>query len=192
MVAVESTMLTLGTTAPEFALPDPDGTVWSLEQVAGQRGTLVAFVCNHCPYVRHIAVELGEATSRWIADGIGVVGINSNDVASHPDDRPERMAEQAAAWGWTFPYVSDTDQSVAKAYRAACTPDFFLFDDSRCLVYRGRFDGSTPGNDVAVTGEELDVAVRALLAGEPTSGDQVPSIGCNIKWARGNEPEWFG
>ncbi|MFB9729371.1 thioredoxin family protein [Haloechinothrix salitolerans] len=192
MVAVESTMLTLGTTAPDFALPDPDGVMWSLDQVAGTHGTLVAFVCNHCPFVRHIAVEFGEATARWQESGIGVVGINSNDVTSHPDDRPEKMAEQAKAWGWTFPYVSDTDQSVAKAYRAACTPDFFLFDDSRCLVYRGRFDGATPGNDVAVTGEELDAAVRSLLAGEPISGDQVPSIGCNIKWTPGNEPEWFG
>lgn len=185
-------MLTLGTTAPDFALPDPDGAVWSLEQIEGQHGTLVAFVCNHCPFVRHIAVEFGQATSRWQESGIGVVGINSNDVTSHPDDRPEKMAEQAKAWGWTFPYLSDTDQSVAKAYRAACTPDFFLFDDSRSLVYRGRFDGATPGNNIAVTGEELDAAVRALLAGDPISSDQVPSIGCNIKWTPGNEPEWFG
>ncbi|MPY84837.1 MAG: redoxin domain-containing protein [Actinophytocola sp.] len=192
MVAVESTMLTLGTTAPEFALPDPDGTVWSLDRVAGERGTLVAFVCNHCPYVRHIAAELGRAAARWTSSGIGVVGINSNDVESHPDDRPERMAEQATAWGWEFPYLSDTDQSVAHAYRAACTPDFFLFDDSRCLVYRGRFDGSTPGNDVEVSGSELDAAVQTLIAGEPISGEQVPSIGCNIKWRPGYEPPWFG
>ncbi|MPY98178.1 MAG: redoxin domain-containing protein [Actinophytocola sp.] len=192
MVAVESTMLTLGTTAPDFALADPDGAIWSLEQCAGQHGTVVAFVCNHCPFVRHIAVAFGTAASRWRESGIGVVGINSNDVTSHPDDRPEKMAEQAKAWGWTFRYLSDTDQSVAKAYQAACTPDFFLFDDSRGLVYRGRFDAASPGNDVAVTGEELDAAVRALLTGDPISSDQVPSIGCNIKWTPGNEPEWFG
>ena len=192
MVAVESTMLALGTAAPPFALPDPTGTVWSLPEVAGERGTLVAFVCNHCPYVRHIAPALGVAAARWIAAGIGVVGINSNDATSYPDDRPDRMATQAVEWNWTFPYVTDEDQSVARAYRAACTPDFFLFDAGAALAYRGRFDASRPRTDTPVTGAELDAAVQAVIAGRPAAGDQVPSIGCNIKWKPGHEPEWFG
>jgi peroxiredoxin len=192
MVAVESTMLPLGTQAPPFALPDPAGKTWSFEDVAGERGTLVAFVCNHCPYVRHIATRLGVKAAEWIDAGVGVIGINSNDTSSYPDDRPERMAEQAAEWNWTFPYVTDEDQSVALAYRAACTPDFFLFDADQRLGYRGRFDAARPGNGEPVTGAELDAAVRAVLAGEPAGGDQIPSIGCNIKWRRGNEPAWFG
>ncbi|MGH3519527.1 MAG: thioredoxin family protein [Haloechinothrix sp.] len=192
MVAVNSTMLPLGTPAPEFSLPDPSGTVWSLDQVAGERGTLVAFVCNHCPYVRHVAVEFGAAAARWIRAGVGVIGINSNDVSAYPIEEPDTMAEHAARWNWRFPYVSDSDQSVAQAYRAACTPDFFLFDDASRLVYRGRMDGSTPGNDVPVTGAELDAAITAMLSGEPISGEQIPSIGCNIKWKPGNKPAWFG
>ncbi|HET9143924.1 thioredoxin family protein [Actinophytocola sp.] len=192
MVAVESTMLPLGTPAPPFALPDPTGKVWSLSDVAGERGTLVAFVCNHCPYVRHIAPRLGEVAARWHDAGIGVVGINSNDATSYPDDQPDRMATQAAEWKWTFPYVTDESQSVARAYRAACTPDFFLFDADRALVYRGRFDAARPRSTTPVTGAELDGAVAAVLAGRPVTGDQVPSIGCNIKWKPGNAPEWFG
>src|SRR2546430_9186167 len=192
MVAVESTMLSLGTKAPEFALPDPAGKLWSLDDIAGPRGTLVAFVCNHCPYVRHIAPELGVAAARWLTAGIGVIGINSNDTASYPDDRPEAMAAQAGEWNWTFPYVSDEDQSAALAYRAACTPDFFLFDAGRRLVYRGRFDAARPRNDVPVTGEELDAAVHNVIAGAPQSDDQWPSIGCNIKWKPGNTPAWYG
>lgn len=192
MVAVESTMLALGTQAPGFALPDPAGKTWSLEDVAGARGTLVAFVCNHCPYVRHIAVDFGEAAARWSEAGVGVVGINSNNADAYPDEHPDQMVEYADGWNWAFPYLIDRDQSVAHAYRAACTPDFFLFDDSRCLVYRGRFDASTPGNNEPVTGVELDTAVNALLAGDPLSAEQVPSIGCNIKWRPGNEPPWFG
>jgi thiol-disulfide isomerase/thioredoxin len=187
MVAVESTMLALGTTAPNFALPDPAGKPWSLDDVAGPRGTLVAFVCNHCPYVRHIGPQLGRVAAGWIGDGIGVIGINSNDTTSYPDDRPDAMAAQAVEWNWTFPYVSDEDQSAALAYRAACTPDFFLFDAARALVYRGRFDGARPRNDVPVTGAELDAAVRAVVAGEPVPTDQWPSMGCNIKWKPGNE-----
>lgn len=192
MVAVESTMLTLGTEAPTFALPDPDGKVWSFDDVAGPRGTLVAFVCNHCPYVRHIAPKLGEVAAGWIEAGIGIIGINSNDTASHPDDRPEHMATQAREWNWTFPYVTDEDQSAALAYRAACTPDFFLFDADRRLAYRGRFDAARPRNDIPVTGEELDAAIRAVLAGQPIPADQYPSIGCNIKWKPGNSPDYFG
>ncbi|HEV2781181.1 MAG TPA: thioredoxin family protein [Actinophytocola sp.] len=192
MVAVESTMLPLGTQAPDFRLPDPSGRSWSLDDVAGERGTLVAFVCNHCPYVRHIARQLGVMAAKWVEAGVGVIGINSNDATSYPDDRPERMAAQAAEWNWTFPYVTDEDQSVALAYRAACTPDFFLFDADRRLAYRGRFDAARPSNGEPVTGAELDAAVKAVLAGEPVGGDQVPSIGCNIKWKPGNAPAWFG
>ncbi len=182
--------LPLGTPAPDFSLPDPAGTIWTLEQVSGPRGTLVAFVCNHCPYVKHVAHALGDAARRWVDAGIGVVGINSNDASQYPEDRPERMVEQAEAWKWSFPYLVDADQTAALAYKAACTPDFFLFDSSGALVYRGRFDGSTPGNNVPLTGEELDAAVSALVAGTPISTDQRPSVGCSIKWKPGNEPGW--
>lgn len=185
-------MLPIGTEAPYFTLPDPSGKNWSLDDVAGPRGTLVAFVCNHCPYVRHIAPVLGEAARRWVAAGVGVVGVNSNDTDAYPDDRPEHMAKQAAEWAWEFPYLTDADQSVAHAYRAACTPDFFLFDADRRLAYRGRFDAARPSNDTPVTGEELDAAVQAVVAGTPVGTDQIPSIGCNIKWRPGNTPPWFG
>lgn len=192
MVAVESTMLPLATKAPDFTLPDPSGRKWSLPDVAGRHGTLVIFACNHCPYVRHIAPALAEATARWIADGIGVIAVNSNDADRYPADRPEAMASQASEWRWTFPYVFDGDQKVAHAYKAACTPDFYLFDADLQLVYRGRFDGSTPGNGVEITGAELDAAVQALIAGAAQPDDQIPSVGCNIKWRPGNEPPWFG
>lgn len=192
MVAVQSTMVPLGTEAPPFALPDPDGTTWTFDKVASQRGTLVAFLCNHCPYVRHIAVPLGAAVAGWRRRGLGVVGINSNDAQAYPDELPARMAENAAAWRWTFPYVSDPDQRAARGYGAACTPDFFLFDGDRRLVYRGRFDAARPGNGVPATGDELGAAVDAVLAGEEIEIGQLPSIGCNIKWKPGNEPPWFG
>lgn len=188
MVATKSTMLALGTPAPDFALPAPSGKVWTLDEIAGENGTLVAFVCNHCPYVRHIADELGAAAARWHESGIGTIAVNSNDAEAYPDEQPHRMDEQATFWNWHFPYVIDADQQVAHAYHAACTPDFFLFDSERLLVYRGRFDGATPGNDVPVTGDELTAAIDALLAGRPMPEDQVPSIGCNIKWKPGNEP----
>jgi peroxiredoxin len=192
MVAVESTMLPLGTQAPPFALPDPSGKIWSLDDVAGDRGTLAAFVCNHCPYVRHIARRLGVTAAGWMAAGVGVIGINSNDTTSHPEDKPEHMADQAAEWNWTFPYVTDEDQTVALAYRAACTPDFFLFDADRRLVYRGRFDAARPSTKAPVTGEEIDTAIHAMIGGTPVTADQWPSIGCNIKWKPGNAPAWFG
>jgi peroxiredoxin len=192
MVSVNSTMVPLGTEAPDFQLPDPDGATWTFDKVAGSRGTLVAFVCNHCPYVRHIAVPLGAAAAKWRRQGLGVIGINSNDTESYPDEVPARMAENATAWQWTFPYVSDADQQAALAYKAACTPDFYLFDAGRRLVYRGRFDAARPGNGVPVTGDELNAAVESVLAGEEIEVGQLPSIGCNIKWRPGNEPPWFG
>ncbi len=191
-MAVNSTMLDLGTTAPDFALPTPDGRVLSLAEVTGATGTLVMFVCNHCPYVRHIAPMLGRRAGEWSAAGIGVVGVNSNDADRYPDDAPAAMRTQAAEWGWAFPYLVDAEQAVARAYRAACTPDFYLFDADRRLVYRGRFDAATPKNTEPVTGDVLDAAVRRMIAGEPVTGEQVPSIGCGIKWRPGNEPDWPG
>ncbi len=182
MVATPSTMTPLGSPAPAFELADPDGTTWTLDRVAGPRGTLVAFVCNHCPYVKHIAAQLGAAAAGWRRDGVGVVGINSNDAEAYPDEVPARMAENARAWRWTFPYVSDPDQTAARDYGAACTPDFFLYDADRKLVYRGRFDAARPGNGVPVTGDELAAAVAAVVAGEEIEIGQLPSIGCNIKW----------
>lgn len=190
-MAVESTMLPLRTEAEDFSLPDPTGRLWSLADVAGTTGTLVVFACNHCPYVQYIAPVLSTTVQRWHAAGIGVIAINSNDVDAYPEDAAERMPEYAAQWGWTFPYVSDHDQSVARAYRAACTPDFYLFDAARLLVYRGRFDGASPGNAVEATGAELDAAVSALLS-DRVLDDQIPSIGCSIKWRPGHEPDWFG
>jgi thiol-disulfide isomerase/thioredoxin len=188
MATTGITTLPLGSQAPEFSLPDAAGAVWPLQQLAGSRGTLVAFVCNHCPYVKHVATDLGKAAQRWAGEGIGVVAINSNDAEQYPDDRPERMAEQVRAWGWGFPYLVDAEQTAATAYGAVCTPDFFLFDDAGTLVYRGRFDGSTPGNNVPLTGDELGSAVQALLDGAALSTDKRPSVGCSIKWKPGNEP----
>lgn len=192
MVSVNSTMLELGTVAPGFALPDPSGRVVSLDDVATDKaGVLVVFLCNHCPYVKHIGRELALVTQRLMARDLGVVGINSNDIEHYPDDGPEHMAAEARRLGYDFPYLLDEDQSVAHAYRAACTPDFFLFDAERRLVYRGQFDSARPKNDDPVTGADLRRAIDALLAGEPPLAEQRPSMGCNIKWKPGNEPEWF-
>jgi peroxiredoxin len=192
MVAVNSTMLPLGTPAPDFELPDAGGRVWALHDFDEAPVLVVAFVCNHCPFVRHIGHRLGQLAAEWTAAGAAVVAINSNDTDAYPDDAPPRMVETAAEWGWSFPYLVDADQSVATAYRAACTPDFYVFDAGRRLVYRGQFDDARPSNDVPVTGADLDAAVRAALAGEEPPAEQHPSIGCNIKWRPGNEPDWFG
>lgn len=183
MVATESTMLPLGTEAPAFSLPDPTGGTVSLDDVAGgAKGVLVAFVCNHCPYVQHIAEVFGRQAAEWAAIGVATVAISSNDAEAYPDDAPEKMGPQAAAWGWQFPYLYDESQDVARAYKAACTPDFFLFDADRKLVYRGRFDASRPKNDEPVTGADLDAAVRAVAEGASPTDDQWPSMGCNIKF----------
>jgi peroxiredoxin len=190
MVAVASTMLPLGTEAPDFELPEPSGKVWTRDDFASAAALLVMFICNHCPYVRHINAELAVATRQFNERGIGVVGINSNDVTTHPDDAPERMAEQAREVGYTFPYLFDESQAVAIAYRAACTPDFFLFDRDRRLVYRGQFDDSRPNNGKPVTGADLRAAVDAVLADRQVDDDQRPSMGCNIKWKPGNAPDW--
>jgi peroxiredoxin len=185
-----STMLPLGTSAPVFELPDAEGKVVSITDFAAAPALVVAFLCNHCPFVQHVADGLGELARDLQADGVAVVGIMANDIASYPDDRPELMAKMAERHAWTFPYLYDETQQVAKAYQAACTPDFFLFDGQRQLVYRGQMDGARPGNGVPVTGDDLRAAVEAVLGGRPVGGDQRPSMGCNIKWKPGNEPEW--
>ncbi len=150
------------------------------------------FMCNHCPFVKHIAAGLAQLGKDYQPQRLAIVGINSNDAAAYPDDSPEKMKAEARQQGYTFPYLVDASQAVAKAYRAACTPDFFLFDRDRKLVYRGQLDASRPGNGIPVTGSDLRAALDAVLAGKPVSSDQQPSIGCNIKWKPGNEPEYFG
>jgi len=193
MVRTASTMLLpLGSKAPEFSLPDTDGKIVSLDDFADAPALLVIFMCNHCPYVKHIADKLAELVRRYQARGVAVVGINSNDIEHFPEDAPERMHEEVERRGYTFPYLFDETQEVAKAYRAACTPDFFLFDGRRRLVYRGQLDGSRPGNNLPVTGKDLTAAIDAVLAGRPVPEDQKPSLGCNIKWKPGNEPDYFG
>jgi peroxiredoxin len=192
MVKTASTMLPLGTAAPNFTLPDPGGKMVSLGDFADSPVLLVAFLCNHCPFVKHVAEGLARLVKDYQPRGVAAVGINANDVAAHPDDAPAKMAEEIQQRGYSFPYLYDATQEVAKAYRAACTPDFFVFDGQRKLVYRGQLDGSRPGNGVPVNGADLRAALDAALAGRPPQADQKPSIGCNIKWRPGNEPEYFG
>lgn len=181
-------MVPLGTGAPDFQLPDPGGKTVSLADFKDKSALLVVFMCNHCPYVKHLRAGLAQLARDYAPRGVGVVGINANDTANYPDDSPAKMAAEAQAAGYTFPYLFDAAQTVAKAYRAACTPDFFLFDRGRRLVYRGQFDDSRPGNGVPVTGKDLRAALDAVLAGKATSTFQSPSIGCNIKWKPGNAP----
>jgi peroxiredoxin len=192
MARVESTMLPLGTHAPDFDLPDAFGLRHQRADFDGAPALLVMFICNHCPFVKHLGRELGLLTQSLMAKGAAVVAINANDIEAYPDDAPEHMVTTARGYGWDFPYLLDTDQSVAHAYRASCTPDFFVFDAERRLTYRGQFDPSRPGNDVPVTGVDLRAAVNATLAGRPVDEPQRPSMGCNIKWRPGNEPTWFG
>lgn len=191
MALTPSTMLPLGTSAPDFQLPDPTGKHFSLAGFKDKSALVVMFICNHCPYVKHIRAGLAQIARDYDPRGVGFVGINSNDAQNYPDDSPAKMAEEVKSVGYTFPYLIDDTQTVARAYRAACTPDFFLFDRSRRLVYRGQFDASRPGNGVPVTGKDLRAALDAVLAGAPPSTLQVPSMGCNIKWKRGNEPDYF-
>ena len=191
MAETPSTMLALGTKAPPFRLPDPHGKWVSVDDFNDAPAFLVVFICNHCPYVKHIRSSFAELAKEYQAQGVGVVGINSNDAGSYPDDRPEKMAEEIKQVGYTFPYLYDESQQVAKAYRAACTPDFYLFDRDRRLVYRGQFDDSRPGNGRPVTGADLRAALDAVLAGRPVPSNQKPSVGCNIKWKRGNAPDYF-
>ena len=193
MALTPSTMLELGTPAPEFSLPDTlSGNSVSLHDFDGEPALLVAFICNHCPYVKHIADAFSAFAAEYRDQGLAVVAISSNDPAHRREDGPEYMAAEARERGYTFPYLYDESQEVAKAYRAACTPDFFLFDGERRLVYRGQFDASRPGNDQPVTGADMRKAADDVLAGRPVSSEQKPSIGCNIKWKPGNEPAYFG
>lgn len=188
MPAVESQMLELGTIAPAFSLPDPDGTLFSLRDDVPV--TLVMFLSNHCPFVKHIRIELARIGSEYGPLGIAIYAINSNDVDNYPADHPHRMKEEAAAWGYTFPYLYDESQEVAKAYRAACTPDFYVFDADHRLVYRGQLDDSRPGNGKPIDGHDLRAALEAALDGAPASERQVPSIGCSIKWKPGSAPDY--
>jgi peroxiredoxin len=190
MALTPSTMLALGTPAPDFHLPDPDGRVVSRDDFADAPALLVAFICNHCPYVKHIREELARFGRDHRDSGLAMVAISANDVSTHPDDSPAKMAEEAKRVGYVFPYLYDETQAVAKAFRAACTPEFYLFDAERRLVYRGQFDPSRPGNGFPVTGADLRAAVDAVLAGRKVSAEQRPSIGCNIKWKPGNEPDY--
>lgn len=192
MVLTPSTMLPLGTQAPPFSLPNVDGSTVSLEQFRGAPALLVIFMCNHCPYVKHVAAELARFAREYQARSAAIVGISSNDVSTHPADSPEQMVHEVDDRGYTFPYLYDETQEVAKAYRAACTPDFYVFDQQQKLVYRGQFDGSRPNSGVPVTGHDLRRAMDAVLAGSPVFADQKPSIGCNIKWRKGAEPDYFG
>jgi peroxiredoxin len=190
MVLTPSTMLELGTKAPDFDLPNAAGGRVKLADFADKPVLLVAFLCNHCPYVKHIREGFAALAKEYQAKGVAVVAISSNDVAGYPDDAPEKMAEEIRQAGYTFPYLYDETQEVAKAYRAACTPDLYVFDKDRRLVYRGQLDDSRPGNGVPVTGKDLRAALDAALASQPPIAVQKPSIGCNIKWKPGNEPAY--
>ena len=191
MVKTASTMLPLGTKAPDFSLVNVDGQTVSLSDFADAPALLVMFMCNHCPFVIHVADELARLGAEYQQRGVAVVGISSNDVANYPQDSPEQMVHEAEQRGYTFPYMCDEDQQVARAYHAACTPDFFLFDAQLQLRYRGQFDGSRPGNHQVVDGRDLRLAMDALLSGDPIPTSQHASIGCNIKWRPGNAPDYF-
>ncbi len=192
MVQTLSTMLLLGTSAPQFSLPDPDGKIVSLSDFDGAPALVVVFMCNHCPFVKHVAPGLADLAREYQDKGVAVVGVNPNDIANYPDDSPQKMAEASKEYGYTFPYLLDESQAVAKAYRAACTPDFFVFDGDRQLVYRGQMDDSRPSLDLPVTGADLRAALDAVLDGRSVTAEQKPSVGCNIKWKPGNEPDYFG
>ena len=184
-------ILPLGSTAPEFELPDPAGALFTLDDARGPNGLLVMFVCNHCPFVIHLADALSGFAAECEAAGVGVVAINSNDVENYPADAPDKMALFAAQHGWSFPYLHDADQSVAKAYVAACTPDFYLFDGALSLTYCGQFDRSRPRNSEPISGDDLRAALTAQTSGQPPLTEQRPSSGCNIKWKPGQEPDHF-
>ncbi len=191
MVKTASTMLPLGTSAPAFSLPNVDGKTVSHLDFASAKGLLVIFMCNHCPFVKHLRSALADFGRECQARGVALVAISSNDVASHPEDSPAKMIDEHRIAGYSFPYLYDATQEVAKAYKAACTPDFYLFDRDLTLVYRGQFDSSRPGNAQAVTGADLRAAVDGLLSGQSPLQTQRASIGCNIKWIPGSEPDYF-
>ncbi len=191
MVKTASTMLPLGTTAPDFSLINVNGQTVSRSDFQDAKGLLVIFMCNHCPFVIHLADQLAQFAQDYHDAGLAIVAISSNDVSNHPQDSPEQMVHEAEQRGYIFPYLYDEEQEVAKAYHAACTPDFFLFDGNHQLVYRGQFDSSRPDSGIPVSGEDLRQAVDAMLAGQPVSEDQQPSLGCNIKWKEQQAPDYF-
>ncbi|WP_299492376.1 thioredoxin family protein [Acaryochloris sp. IP29b_bin.137] len=193
MVLTASTMLDLGTPAPDFQLPDVvSGQTISLETFAHAKALLVMFICQHCPFVKHVQSELAQLGQDYSSAGVGIVAISSNDVQSHPLDDPEHLLAMATSLGFNFPVCFDETQAVAKQYTAACTPDFFVFDVDRTLVYRGQLDDSRPSNNRMVTGRDLRAALDAILSNQPIPSDQKPSMGCNIKWKPGQEPAYFG
>lgn len=193
MAQTPSTMLPLGTPLPEFSLTDTKtGKKVGTADVAERKALVVGFICNHCPYVMHIADELAKFGTDYAEKDVAILVVSANDAEKYPQDGPAEMKKEAKARGYVFPYLLDEDQSVAKAFRAACTPEFFVFNGNRKLVYRGQFDDSRPGNEKRVNGSDLRAAVDATLAGIAPSSDQKPSVGCNIKWKPGNEPDYFG
>lgn len=193
MVKTLSTMLPLGTKAPDFSLEDVvSGQKISLHTFADKKALLVMFICVHCPFVKHLQDALAVLGKEYVDKGLGIVAISANDIAKHPDDAPENMKKMAETLGFNFPFCYDESQEVAKAYTAACTPDFFLFDRDNTLVYRGQFDDSRPGNEVPITGKDLKAAIEDVLRDRTVDTQQKPSIGCNIKWKAGNEPPYFG
>lgn len=196
MVDTTSTMPELGNMAPDFTLPNTNpaygGETVSLSDFDDKKALLVMFICNHCPFVKHISEGLAQLGRDYEDGGLGIVAICANDQNTHPGDSPAKMAEEAQARDYRFPYLHDDNQTIAKAYRAACTPDFFLYNQDRELVYRGQFDKSRPGNDEAVTGKDLRAAVDLVLGGKQVPEEQTPSMGCNIKWKDGNAPDYFG
>ncbi len=192
MALTPSTMLALGTKAPDFQLPDVvSGQTISLATFAGKQALVVMFICRHCPFVKHVQAQLAKIGQDYEGKDVGIVAISSNDVRSHPEDAPELLKQMAIGLGFHFPYCYDATQEVAKAYQAACTPDFFVFDSQFKLVYRGQLDDSRPSNDKPVTGKDLRAAIDAVLAGQPVNPVQIPSIGCSIKWKPGNEPNYI-
>lgn len=192
MVLTPSTMLPLDVKAPPFSLQDTEGLTVSLDDFGGAPALLVVFMCNHCPFVKHVSGELARLTAEYMDKGVAVVGINANDAEKYADDSPAKMKDEKAMRGYAFPYLFDETQEVARAYRAACTPDFFVFDRDLKLKYRGQMDDSRPESGVEATGADLRAALDAVLAGKPVDEDQKPSMGCNIKWKPGNEPDYFG
>jgi len=192
MALTKSQMLPLGTQAPDFRLPDYKGSCVSLSDFKDAPALLVMFICNHCPYVQHVRPTIARLAAEYKKKGVASVAINSNDAQKYPADSPAMMEQEVKMAGYTFPYLVDESQAAAKAYRAACTPEFYLFDKDRKLYYRGRLDGSTPGSNVPTNGEDLHRALDSLLAGKPAPKDQTPSMGCNIKWKPGNAPDYFG
>jgi peroxiredoxin len=183
-------MLELGTRAPDFELPDAEGIMHSLAGAEGADAVVVMFICNHCPFVKHVRRQLAQLGCDYSTKNVAIFAINSNDAVTYPGDSVARMRQEAAEWGYTFPYLVDESQQIAKSYQAACTPDFYVFDREFLLVYRGQFDASRPSNNIPVSGRDLRAAIDAARAGHAADSRQMPSIGCNIKWKPGNEPDW--